>query len=111
MGPPQKIAEAWSAANAAGIVLIGRNAETLKEVAGSLDVPTLVASGDIASSEDVKVMYESAIARFGKVDVLINTAGGPVSSGPIGETEPASWWKGLVSVSSSIHSQFEWMSY
>ena len=55
---------------------------TLNEAAGKLDAPHKVhtAPADVCDEPAVKAAVEAAIARFGRVDILINNAGiaGPV---------------------------------
>jgi len=62
----------------AKIVITGRNRENLSEVSNELeksgiDVLSIVA--DSANEQDNKRMIEETLARFGKIDVLINNAG------------------------------------
>lgn len=62
----------------AKIVITGRNRENLLEVANELakmgiEVLTIIA--DAASEQDNIRMIEETLARFGKIDVLINNAG------------------------------------
>ncbi|KAI9699601.1 MAG: hypothetical protein M1820_007100 [Bogoriella megaspora] len=86
------VAKAWSDANAAGVVLVGRNEAKLKETADALKAPTLVAAANITSSDDMKVVYDKTVAKFGRVDVVINTAGSFNVGAMTSETEPSAWW-------------------
>ena len=95
------VATAWAIAGAAGIVLVGRNTDSLDAAAQNVksvnkDVPTLVQKADIASEADVQALYEAVKRNFSKADVLVNSAG-VLSLGKIGEAEPAAWWKDFVS--------------
>lgn len=90
-------AQAWSLAGAAGIVLVGRTASTLERTAQSLQVPSLVATGNVVSESDAKSIFEQAVAKFGKVDVLINAAGTINAGANTGLTEPSQWFKDIVS--------------
>ncbi|MCJ1423336.1 hypothetical protein MMC29_001219 [Sticta canariensis] len=85
-------AKAWSLAGAAGICLVGRTASTLESTAKSLHVPSLVATGDLVSESDAKSIIEQAVAKFGKVDALIHSAGSMNGGGPSGEVEPSRWF-------------------
>ncbi|MEK7446266.1 MAG: glucose 1-dehydrogenase [candidate division NC10 bacterium] len=62
----------------ASLVLGGRRAEplekTLREIADEGGTG-LVAPGDVTRAADVRRMVESAVARFGRLDVLVNNAG------------------------------------
>jgi meso-butanediol dehydrogenase / (S,S)-butanediol dehydrogenase / diacetyl reductase len=58
------------------IVLIGRRKEKLESVIKALDASrTLGAPCDIANVDDVERVTQVILARFGKIDVLINNAG------------------------------------
>jgi NAD(P)-dependent dehydrogenase (short-subunit alcohol dehydrogenase family) len=54
-----------------------RTRERLEKAAANLGHPDnfLAIAGDIAEPATAKVLFEQAIARFGKVDILINNAG------------------------------------
>ncbi|KAK7190301.1 hypothetical protein DPSP01_006125 [Paraphaeosphaeria sporulosa] len=85
------VAKTWTLANAKGVVLVGRDEQKLDSVAKELKGNILVASGDITKEDDVKAIFEKAIAKFGAVDVVLNAAG-IVNYGTIGEMEPSQWW-------------------
>ena len=51
----------------------GDSAEVEKEL-GKLNARFLVLENDISDEKQVKEIFRSAIARFGKVDVLVNNA-------------------------------------
>ena len=84
-------------AGAAGICLAGRTASTLESTAKSLQVPSLVATGNVVSESDAKAIIEQAVAKFGKVDVLINAAGSMNAGAVTGEVEPSQWFYDFVS--------------
>lgn len=67
------------AASGARLVLAARDVERLEEVAAacrSLGAPdVLVSRTDVGVEVDCKAMVEATIARFGRLDVLINNAG------------------------------------
>jgi len=54
-----------------------RTIERLKVAADKLGNPSnfLLVPGDIAKAETAKVLFERAVAAFGKVDILVNNAG------------------------------------
>lgn len=57
---------------------------------------------DVSSAEDTKRMAEETIARFGRIDILVNNAalmGSPLSMKPFWEIEPQEWdWVMAVNV-------------
>ena len=59
------------------VVLAGRRAEPLVEVIVLSGVPdqALAVPTDVSDAESVKSLFEAAIQRFGRVDVLFNNAG------------------------------------
>jgi short-subunit dehydrogenase len=62
----------------ANVVLAARRTELLKEVAAEASTAggtPLVVTTDVARPEDVQRLADSAIARFGRIDVWINNAG------------------------------------
>ncbi|KAJ4299847.1 hypothetical protein N0V90_005093 [Kalmusia sp. IMI 367209] len=85
------IAKTWVEVGAKGVVLVGRDAKKLEDVATELKGNTFIASGDITKEDDVKAIFEKAIAKFGSVDVIVNTAGF-LNYGMVGQLEPAQWW-------------------
>ncbi len=60
----------------ASLVLAGRTRETLEETAASAPTPTLVVPTDIRVPDQVDGLRDAAYERFGRVDFLINNAGG-----------------------------------
>ncbi|KAB7732071.1 SDR family NAD(P)-dependent oxidoreductase [Rudanella paleaurantiibacter] len=62
------------AQNGANVVATARNAEDLKSL--ELEHPGIVAvPGDVASEADMATVVQTALDRFGKIDVVINNAG------------------------------------
>ena len=59
------------------VVLAGRRPGPLAEVAALGGVPEscLVVPTDVSNPEAVKALFDAAVARFGRVDVLFNNAG------------------------------------
>lgn len=81
------------------VVLAGRRAEPLQEVAGhakdaghALVVPT-----DVADSVAVKALFDAAVERYGRVDMLFNNAGRGAPAVPIDEL-PIETWNDVVNV-------------
>lgn len=62
----------------AKIVVSARNAAPLNDVKELLErqgVPVLAVTGDVSREEDCRKLVQESVARFGKIDVLINNAG------------------------------------
>jgi 2-dehydro-3-deoxy-D-gluconate 5-dehydrogenase len=58
------------------VVLNGRTREKLDRVAADLDAErTLVQPGDVSDQASAEALISAAIARFGRLDVLVNNAG------------------------------------
>ncbi|MDR0874637.1 MAG: SDR family oxidoreductase [Clostridiales Family XIII bacterium] len=63
-------------AEGAKILVSGRRKEKLEEFAAGFPEDSLaIFAGDITKIEDAEAMVEAAVARFGKLDVLVNNAG------------------------------------
>src|SRR5205823_641442 len=64
------------ALNAVGIrvALVGRHADSLAEVAASLDHDPLVIVADLAEADAADTVANAALDAFGAVDVLVNNA-------------------------------------
>lgn len=97
----QETARAWAIAGAEGIILVGRKASLLQEPAEAIasinkDVKVLIATADLTSEADVEELFRQAQVTFGKVDVVVNTAG-TMTGGPIGDMTPQQWWTDFVS--------------
>ncbi|TIA77071.1 NAD(P)-binding protein [Aureobasidium pullulans] len=94
-------ARAWAIAGAEGIILVGRKASLLQEPAEAItsineDVKVLIVTADLTSEADVEELFRQAKVTFGKVDVVVNTAG-TMTGGPIGDMTPQQWWTDFVS--------------
>ena len=68
------IAEAL-AEEGANVVLFARRPEPLEREAERLG--GLAVAGDVTVPEDLKRLVESAVDRFGGIDILVNNSGGP----------------------------------
>jgi NAD(P)-dependent dehydrogenase (short-subunit alcohol dehydrogenase family) len=68
------------------LVLAGRDTKVIEPVAQEaqdLGVQAIVVKCDLTSSLDTERLAQSALEKFGRIDILLNIAGG---SGPIGKT-------------------------
>lgn len=75
----------------ASIVICARKAESLQQVSSELEqagITTLALVADVSLENDVKALIEQTIARFGRLDILINNAGISMRSMLI-DTDPA----------------------
>jgi NAD(P)-dependent dehydrogenase (short-subunit alcohol dehydrogenase family) len=63
---------AWEGAN---VAVSDINDETAHAVAAEIETPSLVNHCDTAREEDVKAAIDATIAKFGRMDVLVNNAG------------------------------------
>jgi NAD(P)-dependent dehydrogenase (short-subunit alcohol dehydrogenase family) len=68
------ISEAFSAAGAK-VVVTARSLDKLEKLANSLSGETLVVKADVGKEPDVLNLFEKTMAKFGRVDLLINNAG------------------------------------
>jgi gluconate 5-dehydrogenase len=63
------------AKHGADVVLTGRTRATLEDAAAAIGPRTFVHVTDVSKEADVVALRDAAIARFGKIDVLVNNAG------------------------------------
>ena len=79
-------------------VLTARTADTLEAAVRELSPigPRVLGfRGDVGSEEDARALAAYALAEFGTVHILVNSAGvyGPI--GPSAEVDPHAWWDAL----------------
>ena len=85
------------------LVLAGRRPEPLAEVAAELKAQGTDASGvlacptDVADSASVRALFDAAVARFGRVDLLFNNAGVNAPGVPLEEL-PLEEWRRVVDI-------------
>ena len=88
-------AVAWAfQAAGAKLVLVDRASDRLQRLFPELaDSPDhfLATSVDLTNPEAVETMAEEAVKRFGRVDVLVNTAGGWRGGTPVHQTDLTTW--------------------
>jgi NAD(P)-dependent dehydrogenase (short-subunit alcohol dehydrogenase family) len=75
----------------ARLVLVDHRREPLEKAYGSEDERRLFAPADLLDQARVEAMTTAAIARFGRVDVLCNIAGGFRMGEPVHATSDATW--------------------
>lgn len=77
----------------ASVVLNGRREHKLRETIAGFDAAkSLVHPGDVSDEKYVKRLVEDTVAKFGKLDVLVNNAAMAVF-GPFRNTTTADWRK------------------
>ncbi|MDD5371262.1 MAG: SDR family NAD(P)-dependent oxidoreductase [Anaerolineaceae bacterium] len=69
---------------------IGQAAQLLPDVAGSKD-HILKEGVDVTNPEHMQRLVEEVLARFGRIDVLVNTVGGYRAGAPLHETPLETW--------------------
>lgn len=81
------------------VVLAGRREQPLQEVASHAahDDQALVVTTDVADPVAVRTLFDAAVARFGRVDMLFNNAGRGAPAVPIDEL-PIETWQDVVNV-------------
>jgi NAD(P)-dependent dehydrogenase (short-subunit alcohol dehydrogenase family) len=90
------LGDGWS------VVLAGRRVEPLEKVAqesGAAD-RALAVSTDVADAASVRALFEAAVKRFGRVDLLFNNAGVGNPPGPFEDWTPEQW-RGVVDINLS----------
>ena len=72
------------------LVLTARNGDRLAALAEDLDSESLVVPADMTSPKDIRTIVERAIARYGRIDILLANAGIYIS-GDVIDGEPDAW--------------------
>ncbi|MFT4213933.1 MAG: SDR family oxidoreductase [Microbacterium sp.] len=80
------------AGEGAHVVVVGRRLGPLEEVARSVGAVPMVA--DAADAEGCREVVRATLERYGRIDVLVNNAGGHGFS-TVGDTDDASWQASL----------------
>ena len=86
------IAEAFLA-EGASVVMTGRSAEKGEKALSEIGLPdrTAFLPGDAKSKDDVAGWVASTVERFGRIDVLVNNAGGSDGFAPVHELTDEAW--------------------
>lgn len=78
----------------AAVVLSARSEAALHELAAAADpggARSLVVAADVSQEGDCAALVAQTVARFGRIDALVNNAGVLQPVAPLGEEEPAQW--------------------
>jgi NAD(P)-dependent dehydrogenase (short-subunit alcohol dehydrogenase family) len=86
----QAVAAAF-AAQGARLVLLGRQVDSLRTVFGEEGADRLYVQTDLLDARQVAAALAAAVARFGRVDVLCNLAGGFRMGETVHETSDSTW--------------------
>jgi 2-hydroxycyclohexanecarboxyl-CoA dehydrogenase len=78
------------AAEGADVVATDLNEATAKDTAAALGASALGLRADVTSRDSIAAMVDQAVARFGRIDVLVNNAGWD-KVGPFLDSDPADW--------------------
>ena len=93
-----EMAEALAEAGA-NLMLCARREEWLNETVKQFRANNFTAEGkvcDVSNAEDVQAVVDETVAKFGKVDILINNAG--ISWGAMPEDMPLAQWQKVLDV-------------
>jgi len=79
------------------VAFSGRRKEALEAAIGEASDPAnaLAVPSDVTDPASVKVLFEATVARFGRVDLLVNNAGTNAPNVPV-EDLPFEQWKAVV---------------
>ncbi|MDR2214422.1 MAG: SDR family oxidoreductase [Nevskiaceae bacterium] len=83
------------AADGYAVVIAGRRAEPLAEVARLGGADVLAVPTDVTDPEAVQRLFDTAVARFGRLDVLFNNAGAAAKPTPTDEL-PLEVWQRVI---------------
>jgi len=79
----------------ATVVLNGRREQKLRDTIAGIDAgKSLIHAGDVSDEAYIKRLVEDTVARFGRLDVLVNNAGFAIF-GPFAELTTADWRRQL----------------
>jgi NAD(P)-dependent dehydrogenase (short-subunit alcohol dehydrogenase family) len=79
----------------ADIVVAGRRPEPIRRVAEEVRLlgrRAIAVPSDVSDPESASALIDAAIGEFGKLDILINNAGGPFGQVGLGKMK-LSWWR------------------
>lgn len=86
------------AAEGANVVLLARSAASLEALAAEIAAAggqALAIGGDVGTWADVEGAVSQAVARFGRLDVLVNNAGVIEPIARLADSDPAAWGQAI----------------
>jgi len=84
------VADAF-AQRGANLVVVGQRRETLVKAFGAESARLVFAPANLVDRGEAEAVAQAAVARFGRIDVLCNIAGGFRMGAPVHATEDADW--------------------
>ncbi|MEE3327305.1 MAG: SDR family NAD(P)-dependent oxidoreductase [Myxococcota bacterium] len=77
----------------AQVAFNGRDAQTGAQTLAELDQPerTLFVAGDARNSGDIRALVEATVEKFGRIDIMVNNAGGITEPAPIATLSDEAW--------------------
>lgn len=84
----------WLKKTDAAVILVARSKKTLEDAAGQIDQGddrTLAIAADVADPEACAQIVNQTIARFGRIDGLVNNAGIVAPLGVLATADPTAW--------------------
>jgi len=89
------------------VVLTDNRADRLRGVAADLPADrVLTATADVLSLPEVRGVVDACLERWGRLDVVVNAAGGPFTNEPVWEVDPAGWER---SIGINLTGSFNWI--
>ena len=73
------------------VAMTGRRREVLEATAAELGGETFIHAADIGVAEQVDALFDAVVARYGRLDLLVNNAGMSAPAVPIEELDVAVW--------------------
>lgn len=86
------------ARSGADVVLAARHRPTLEAVALEIEATgrrSLVVEADLRAPDHAEAMIEAAVERWGRLDIVVNNAGGAPFVAPLPELRPEGWERAL----------------
>ena len=83
------------AAAGANVAVLSRSADQVAETAALITGAgghALVLAADVTDRAAVHASVQAVLARFGRIDLLVNSAGANTVFGPAWEVDPEAWW-------------------